>query len=40
MHSDCLHFRDATEQLGEVISLREGTAKDLLFDTVGILESN
>jgi hypothetical protein len=33
-------FRDAAEQLGEVIRLYEGEAKDSLLDVVGLLESN
>jgi hypothetical protein len=35
-----LLFHDATEQLGEVIRLRAGEAKDPLLDVVGLLESN
>jgi hypothetical protein len=33
-------FRDAVEQLGEIIKLRLDIAKDPLLDTVGVLESN
>jgi hypothetical protein len=40
MHSQWLLFRDAVEQLGEVIKLRAGLAKDPLLDAIGVLESN
>jgi hypothetical protein len=33
-------FRDAAEQLGEIIKLCLDSAKDPLLDTVGVLESN
>jgi hypothetical protein len=33
-------FCDAAEQLGEIIKLRLDSAKDLLLDNVGVLESN
>jgi hypothetical protein len=35
-----LYFRDAAEQLGEIIKLRLDNTKDPLLDTVGVLESN
>jgi hypothetical protein len=38
--SQWLLFRDAAEQLGQVIRLCEGEAKDSLLDGVGLLESN
>jgi hypothetical protein len=33
-------FRDAAEQLGEIIKLHLDNTKDPLLDTVGVLESN
>jgi Flp pilus assembly protein TadB len=35
-----LYFRDAAEQLGEVMKLRLECAKDPLLDSVDVLESN
>jgi hypothetical protein len=40
MHSQWLLFRDAAEQLGEVIKLRAGAAKDPLLDAIAVLEFN
>jgi hypothetical protein len=40
MRSQWLLFRDAAEQLGEVIKLRVGAAKEPLLDVIGVLESN
>jgi hypothetical protein len=40
MHSQWLLFHYAAKQLGEVIRLHEGEAKDPLLDSVGLLDSN
>jgi hypothetical protein len=35
-----LTFCDAAKRIGEIFELREGRAKDPLFDSIGVLESN